>query len=88
MLDFRALKKEQIQQAKDIFDRFKDKHFAPAYVVDEDPTREELDRQVLCDWLGFDESVWKAVRQLAKKWCAEPSVHGGKQHNKNISFIS
>ena len=82
VLDFRALSPAQIKQAKTIFDQFKDKHFLPAYVADKDETREELDRRVLCDWLGFDEKVWKAVRQLAHKWCAEPSVHGGKQRNK------
>ena len=88
VLDFWALKKEQSQQAKTIFDRFKDKHFLPAYVADEAPIREKLDYAVLCEWLGFDEKVWKAVRGLAKKWCAEPSVHGGKQRPKNTSFIS
>ena len=40
-----------------------------------------LDRRVICDLLGFDESVYEAVRHLAAKWCAEPSVHGGKQQS-------
>ena len=79
MLDFRALSDAQIKRAKEIFDQFKDRSFRPAYRADEDETRKELDHAVLCDWLGFDEKVWKAVSQLAKKWCAEPSVHGGKQ---------
>ena len=84
VLDFRELSEEQIKKAKAIFDRFKDKHFAPAYVADQDKTRELLDYKVLCDWLGFGEDIFQAVRQLAHKWCAEPSVHGGKQRNKNI----
>ncbi len=83
ILDFRALSPAQIQQAKAIFDQFKGKHFAPAYVAHEDKTREELDRRVLCDWLGFDKSIYQAVRGLASKWCAEPSVHGGK--NRKLS---
>ncbi len=83
VLDFRALDKEQIKQSKTIFDDFKNKRFLPAYLADEDPTRELLDRRVLCDWLGFDQSTYQAVRQLAAKWCAEPSVHGGKQRSKN-----
>ena len=62
VLDFRALTPTQIKQAKEIFDRFKGKHFAPAYVANEDPTREDLDRAVLCDWLGFGESIYEAVR--------------------------
>ena len=85
VLDFRALSEDQIKQAKTIFDRFKEKHFLPAYVADKDETRADLDRAVLCDWLGFGESIYQAVRQLARKWCAEPSVHGGKQP-KNISM--
>ena len=28
--------------------------------------------------LGFDDGVYRAVRLVAAKWCAEPSVHGGK----------
>ena len=83
VLDFRALSQAQVKQAKRIFDQFKDKHFLPAYLADEDPTRDDLDRTVLCDLLGFDETTYQAVRQLAAKWCAEPSVHGGKQRNKN-----
>ena len=79
VLDFRALSQAQIQQAKTIFDRFKEKHFLPAYVAHEDPTREELDRKVLCEWLGFGEDVFIGMRRLASKWCAEPSVHGGKE---------
>ncbi len=83
VLDFSKLSEEQIQQAKAIFDEFKNKHFLPAYVVDEDPTRDDLDRTVLCDLLGFDETTYQVVRQLAAKWCAEPSVHGGKQRPQN-----
>ena len=85
VLDFRALSQAQIKQAKAIFDEFKDQHFLPAYLANADETREELDKAVLCDWLGFDESIYEAVRELAKKWCAEPSVHGGKQ-SKIISM--
>ena len=88
VLDFRALSQAQIQQAKAIFDDFKRKSFRPAYRADVDETREELDRAVLCDWLGFGESIYAAVRQLASKWCAEPSVHGGKQRHKNNTLIS
>ena len=79
VLDFRELSKEQIQITEDIFEEFKHQSFRPAYRADIDKTRAELDRAVLCDWLGFDKSTYDAVRQLAVKWCAEPSVHGGKQ---------
>ena len=79
VLDFRALSQVQLRKAKAIFDQFKNKHFLPAYLADQDKVREELDRRVICDLLGFDETIFKSVRQLARKWCAEPSVHGGKQ---------
>lgn len=73
-----------IKQAYVIFKEFKYKRFLPAYFAHKDKTREHLDWRVLIDWLGFEESVFKVVRQLVHKWCAEPSVHGDKQHNKNI----
>ncbi len=87
VLDFRALSEEQIQQARMIFNQFKGKSFRPAYRADVDETREALDRAVLCDWLGFGGSIYEAVRGLAGKWCAEPSVHGGKQRPQNTSLI-
>ena len=87
VLDFRALSDAQIQQAKAIFEDFKHRSFRPAYRADVDETRAELDHAILCDWLGFDESIYQAVRQLAKKWCAEPSVHGGKQRPQNTSLV-
>ena len=65
-----------------IFDEFRDKELKPAYLADADPNRALLDCRVVCDLLGFDETVYEAVRRLAAKWCAEPSVHGGKQRPK------
>ena len=83
VLDFRALSDTQIHHAKSIFADFKRKHFLPAYLADKDETRKWLDHAVLCTWLGFDKSIYQSVHQLASKWCAEPSVHGGKQRHKN-----
>ena len=51
----------------------------PAYLADADPNRALLDRRVICDLLSFDETTYQAVRRLSAKWCAEPSVHGGKK---------
>ena len=78
ILDFRALSDEQLATAQSIFDEFRDKELQPAYLADADPNRAMLDRRVVCDLLGFDGGVYEAVRRLAAKWCAEPSVHGGK----------
>ena len=77
-LDLRALSDVQLATAEAIFNDFRDKDLQPAYLADTDPNRALLDRRVICDLLGFDESTYAAVRQLAAKWCAEPSVHGGK----------
>ena len=59
----------------------------PAYLADADPNRAHLDRRVICDLLGFDRSIYEAVRYLAAKWCAEPSVHGGKKRPRNAALI-
>ena len=77
-LDLRALTDDQLAMAQAIFDEFRDKELLPAYLADADPNRAALDRRVVCDLLGFDNTVYQAVRRLAAKWCAEPSVHGGK----------
>ena len=72
-----------MRKAKAIFKEFKNKHFLPAYLADINKTRAFLDERVICDLLGLDKTTFQAIRELAAKWCAEPSVHGGKQRNKN-----
>ena len=88
ILDLRALTDEQLGAAEDIFNEFRDKELKPAYLADADPNRALLDRRVVCDLLGFDEDTYVAVRRLAAKWCAEPSVHGGKARPRNARFVS
>ena len=87
VLDLRTLTDEQIRTAEAIFDQFRDKELKPAYLADADPNRALLDRRVVCDLLGFDEEVYVAVRRLAAKWCAEPSVHGGKERPKDAQLV-
>ena len=87
MLDFRALTDDQLRMAEAIFNEFRDKELQPAYLADADPNRALLDRRVVCDLLGFDEDTYAGVRRLAAKWCAEPSVHGGKARPRNASLI-
>ena len=79
VLDFRTLTDAQIQTAHAIFDEFRDLDLKPAYLADTDANRALLDRRVVCDLLDFDAETYDAVRRLAAKWCAEPSVHGGKK---------
>ena len=86
VLDIRTLTAKQLRTAEAIFNEFRDKELKPAYLADADPNRALLDRRVICDLLGFDEEVYTAVRRLAAKWCAEPSVHGGKPRPKNANL--
>ena len=88
VLDFRALTDEQLRTAEAIFTEFREMELKPAYLADADPNRALLDRRVVCDLLGFDEDTYAAVRRLAAKWCAEPSVHGGKARPRNARFVS
>ena len=87
VLDFGTLSAEQLRQAETIFDEFRDLQLQPAYLADADPHRALLDRRVICDLLGLDEAAYVAVRQLAAKWCAEPSVHGGKRRPRGAWLV-
>ena len=87
ILDFRVLTDAQLTTAKDLFDDFRTRDLMPAYLADADPNRAHLDKRVICDLLGFDHNIYQAVRLLAAKWCAEPSVHGGKRRPRNATLI-
>ncbi len=78
-LDLRVLTDEKHSAAEEIFEDFRDGELEPAHLADIDPIRRDLDEAVICDLLGFDNATLRAVRRLAEKWCAEPSVHGGKK---------
>lgn len=81
ILDLRDLTDAQLTTAREIFDDFRERDLKPAYLADADENRALLDRRVVCDLLGFGEDVYDGVRLVAAKWCAEPSVHGGKKRN-------
>ena len=87
ILDLRALTDAQLATAQVIFDEFRDKDLQSAYLADADPNRALLDRRVVCDLLDFDEDTYRAVRRLAAKWCAEPSVHGGKRRPREARLV-
>ena len=88
VLDLQALTDDQLHTTEVVFEEFRDLELKPAYLADADPNRALLDRRVICDLLGFDEDTYAAVRRLAAKWCAEPSVHGGKARPKGAKLIS
>ena len=87
IVDLRALTDDQLSTAEAIFNEFRDLKLKPAYLADADVNRAFLDRRVVCDLLGFDEETYVAVRLLAAKWCAEPSVHGGKARPKDAKLV-
>ena len=87
LLDFLDLSGEQLATSESIFNEFRDKDFQPAYLADADPNRALLDERVVCELLGFDKDIYRAVRRLSQKWCAEPSVHGGKARPKSAQYI-
>ena len=86
ILDFRKLTTMQLRKAEQIFNQFRNKELKPAYLADADRNRALLDRRVICDLLGFDRDTYVAVRKLAAKWCAEPSVHGGKRRPRGATL--
>ena len=87
VLDLRRLSDDQLGTAEQTFNEFRDLELQPAYLADADPNRALLDRRVVCDLLGFDEEVYRGVRLLAEKWCAEPSVHGGKARPPGAKLV-
>ncbi len=86
-LDLRALTDAQLATAETIFNEFRDKELQPAYLADADPNRALLDRRVVCDLLAFNDATYQAVRRLSAKWCAEPSVHGGKRRPRGAALV-
>ena len=87
VLDLRTLTDAQLATAETIFNDFRELELQPAYLADADPNRALLDRRVVCDLLGFDDSIYQAVRRLAAKWAAEPSVHGGKRRPRGAGLV-
>ena len=88
VLDLRALTDEQLSTAEATFNEMKHKDLKPAYLADADLNRALLDRRVIRDLLGLDEDTYTAVRRLTAKWCAEPSVHGGKARPRGAEFVN
>ena len=77
-LDITRLTPEQLAAAEAIFEDLRDAQFLPANEAYRDDSRKELDRRVLTEMLGLSASVMEPLELLRRKWCSEPSVHGGK----------
>ena len=85
VLDVRSLTKSQLKKAEKIFEKFSGREFLPANEAYRDRAREDLDKAVLADLLGLGGEVLEPLGLLRRKWCAEPSVHGGKKTGPHIS---
>lgn len=79
VLDARQLSSAQIDRADAMFENFAARDFLPANEAWRDSTRQALDRAVLIDLLGLPNDILEPLDLLRRQWCAEPSVHGGKE---------
>ncbi len=78
-LNVTKLPKKSINIASSIFAEMKNETLMIICKADIDPVRKELDRRILCDVLSLPEEAFLKLDLIRKKWCAEPSVHGGKK---------
>lgn len=79
VLDLRTLTPGQISDLSAAANTIAPMKFLPAHLAAKDPVRIELDRLVLKEVLGFRSDAMEQVALLRRKWCAEPTVHGGKK---------
>ena len=78
VLDPRSLSEAQLSQANDILGHFERLPLLPANEAYRDDVRQQLDEAVLVRLLGFSPKILDELGLLRRQWCAEPSVHGGK----------
>ena len=76
-LDARKLKKKQLKAFENLFGDLDGRAFLPANEAYRDDLRMELDAEVL-GVLGLPDGIFDSLELVRLKWCAEPSVHGGK----------
>ena len=79
ILDVQSLTERGTAKASKHFEELRNRRFLPANEAYRDETRKDLDRAVLVDLFGLPEKVLEAFSVIRNQWCAEPSVHGGKQ---------
>lgn len=77
-LDIRKLDDNQLVAASMIYDQLSRKPMLPANEAWRDPVRQELDRRLLTEVLGLDDSAVEQLAILRNQWCKEPTVAGTK----------
>lgn len=78
-LDVSALAEDELKSAVQIFDDMREQDMLPANEAYRDPVRQELDRRLLTEVLGLDDSAPDQLAILRNQWCAEPTVNGTKK---------
>ena len=86
VLDVRTLRAEQLERAADIFAHFRTEPLRPANEAYRDEVRKALDRAVLVELMELPEDVLAPLDNLRLQWCAEPSVHGGKETAPGLAW--
>ena len=77
-LNLKALAPEKITRAAEIFDSLSGRTMLPANEAYRDEVRQELDRRMLTEVLGLQETVLGQLDTLRFQWCMEPTVVGVK----------
>ena len=70
---------QQRRRVKRLFKESQERTFLPANEAYRDEARQDLGQAFLVDLLGFPENHTESLDLLRRKWCAEPTVHGGKK---------
>ena len=78
VIDTTQLTSIQIAAAERVFDKFAKQPLLPANEAFRDTVRIALDEDFLVSVLGLEPTILEPLEILRNKWCAEPSVHGGK----------
>ena len=77
-LDWRQLPAAQLAAAVQIYDDLGREAMLPANEAYRDPVRQELDRRLLIEVLGLDDTAIEQLAILRNQWCMEPTVAGTK----------
>ena len=78
-LDVSKLKAGRLQAAVKIYDDLCQKPMLPANEAWRDEVRQELDRRLMTEVLGLDDSAVEELAILRNQWCREPTVTGTKR---------
>ena len=77
-LNVAALGAHRLQAAVQIYDDLCQERMLPANEAYRDPVRQELDRRLLTEVLGLDDTAVDQLAILRHQWCREPTVTGTK----------